>query len=181
MFSINWASRCSECGSTDKVVIQQEAECVCRNCGLVIEQRMIDESYIAYSSTPHSYMDRCEDGTCIQGLLKKTNDKIQSKPKIVTRNITKEFEDIVSDFDTNTIHVIEDMFSDVLKMQNMKGNNRRMAYATCVYFSLDNKSMNDVSNLFGCKKNFPKIFNMIRNLLIREKKWRNIVLNKNKK
>lgn len=202
-----WDSRCSNCGSSDKVMNHREAELICRGCGLVLEDRMIDETFELRS---YANLDAAAENMRYSydksGVLHSTIDSSTSKGKSLSywnsksimststhdaktakraMDNMKEFEGYTNNasISEHALELAEEMFIALSSEKNFKGLNKRAAYGACVYFALQGKfTINEIELMFDIPKNFSKMCTQVQEILSgidnKNKSWSSIFYDK---
>ena len=181
-----WDSRCPDCGSSDKIMNHREAELICKGCGLVLEDRMIDETFELRSYTNLDDVDNTRYSYDKHGLLHSMIDASTSKGKSLAywhsksmasgtsheNTCAKRVMDHMKEFEGYTskvgiaehaLELAEEMFTALATIKNYKGVNKRSAYAACIYFALQGKyTSHEIEVMFDIPKNFSKMCTQVQ-------------------
>jgi len=182
---------CSRCGAIDSYVTDfKSGEIVCKNCGLVLEERIIDDTYEKRNFGSENGGNRNESR--IGGPMKATEfnnlgstqvirDKNGYMKKIRGVNnsynqspLDRGFEEIdkvlgEKGISKNLIEETKEIYSLVTKVKKMKGRNLKCMILAMYFCSSKNlgvsKSFKEISDIFDIdEKKIKKAFNYIKNV-----------------
>ena len=196
-----WDEPCSDCGSHAKVIDRKAGDLLCKDCGLVLEQHMLDETpeHRSFADDNGSKADpsrvgcpatllRCDIDTSTQlgKMLAKTQSRVMSgalahdgkrMPSHGVTAVINEYKDLVIKMNIvdHVRRCADEMFTVVIGNKNLIGDNRKAAYAACMFYAGKNAeriiSAEEIRVAFGINRHFAKICNIVSATLRSSPEW----------
>ena len=194
---------CSHCGAKNSIITNFAAgEIVCGNCGVVYEDRIIDETYEGRTFSNENPGSAGRDQTRVGGpsnvdeiigtnitINGKGNSKSKIHRGIVTSNPSKKRTDkrldelaVKIDFNESTVQIAKTLLSKVEEKKKLKGKNLDSVIGSVFFYTSRlkgiPKTIDDISNKLKLDPRFVrKSFNSIKSIIIEKSYQPDISIN----
>ena len=195
---MNHRNRCTDCGSYETVDVDGR-DITCCGCGLVLGM-FFDErpEHRSFADDQGKYDDHERTGAANEKHLILRIDQKTTLGKRMANFDCQSKTDVKRSRGENMMHALPnvsncvtglnipmhevelatEMFDDFLKVDQRNGENRKVAFAACLYHATQKKRcVNDISNYMGIfSKHFTHMNNQVSKALATCEKWKSLFL-----